>query len=148
MKVVLSKNVENLGDIGMIKEVAAGFARNFLIPKGFAYRATAERVKQVEKIKRDYIEKKGRLLQKAAAAAEKLKSTELNIARSAHEENKLFGSVTESDIADALKEKGFEIDRKQIRIDQPIKELGIYQVGVKLHPEVTATLKVWVTPKE
>ena len=148
MKVVLSKNVENLGDIGMIKDVAAGFARNFLIPKGLAYKATAERVKQVEKIKRDYIEKKGRLLQKAAAAAEKLKSTELNIARSAHEENKLFGSVTESDIADALKEKGFEIDRKQIRIDQPIKELGIYQVGVKLHPEVTATLKVWVTPKE
>ncbi|PIU18386.1 MAG: 50S ribosomal protein L9 [Elusimicrobia bacterium CG08_land_8_20_14_0_20_44_26] len=148
MKVILAKNVANLGDIGAIKEVAEGFARNYLIPRGFAYMASENSVKQVEKIRLKYIEKKGRILQKAQALAQKISEMELNIARSAHDENKLFGSVGESEIAGALKEKGIELDRKQIELSTPIKELGIYEVKVKLHPEVTAALKVWVTPKE
>ena len=148
MKIILAENVENLGEIGAVKDVKEGFARNYLLPKGLAYPATKNEIKRVEKIKARYIESKGKELQKAQAKAERLKNMELNIVRPVHEEKKLFGAVSASEIAAALAEKGIEMDKKRIVIKNAIKEVGIYEVPVKIHPEVTAQLKIWITPKE
>lgn len=148
MKIILIRNDENLGDIGTIKEVSSGYARNYLLPKGIARLANANTVQQVEKMKERYIAQKGKDLEKAKLIAEKLKGVELNISQSVHDENKLFGSVGASDIAAALSEKNFNISKNTILVAEPIRELGIYDIELKLHPEVSATVKVWVTPKE
>ena len=148
MKIILAENVVNLGDIGDVKDVKEGFARNYLLPNGMAYPATANEIKRVDKIKARYIERKGRELQKAQALAARLKDTELNIVRPVHEEKKLFGAVSPAEIASALLVKGIEIDKKRIVMKDAIREVGIYEVSVKIHPEVEAKLKIWVTPKE
>ncbi|MCD6413801.1 MAG: 50S ribosomal protein L9 [Elusimicrobia bacterium] len=148
MKVVLAKNIDGLGEIGEVKEVADGYARNYLMPKNLAMPATPGAIRQIEKRRVLYIEKKGRQLQKAKALKENLQKIEISIVREVHEEKKLFGSVTVSEIVDALKEKGIEIKGSQVAIEEPIKEVGIYNVAVKLHPEITASVKIWVAPKE
>lgn len=148
MKVILMKNVENLGDIGEIKSVSDGYARNYLLPGRFAMKATKHSEQQVEKMKARYIAEKGRLLQKAQETAEVIGKTEINIAKNVHEEKKLFGSLGASEISEALAAKKINIDRKAVVIKEPIKEIGIYDVEIKLHPEVSASLKVWVTAAE
>ncbi|MCD6310895.1 MAG: 50S ribosomal protein L9 [Elusimicrobia bacterium] len=148
MKVILTKNVENLGDIGEIKVVADGYARNYLLPGGFALKSTKHAEQQVEKMKALYIAEKGRILQKAKEAAEALDKAEINIAKNVHEEKKLFGSLGVSEIVEALAAKKIKIDRKSVIIKEPIKEIGIYDVEIRLHPEVSASVKVWVTATE
>ncbi|MBA3065589.1 50S ribosomal protein L9 [bacterium] len=148
MKVILTKNVENLGDIGAVKLVADGYARNYLLPGGFALKATKHSEQQVEKMKSRYIAEKGKILQKAKDAAEAINKTEINISKNVHEEKKLFGALSVSEIADALAEKNINVDRKSIIIKEAIKEIGIYDIEIKLHPEVSASVKVWVTAKE
>jgi len=148
MKIILAENVANLGEIGEVKDVKEGFARNYLLPEGKAYPATDNDIKRVEKIKARYIERKGKELQKAVALAESIKGTEINLVRPVHEEKKLFGAVSTSEIAAALEEKGIVVDKKKIVIKDAIKEVGIYEVTVKIHPEAEAKLKIWVTPKE
>ncbi len=144
MKVILKDSVPNLGDFGDQVTVADGYARNYLIPRGLAVEATKGNINQFEAEKAGYLKKAAALKEKAERLKSELEAVTLNFTRKASEEEKLFGSVTSMDIEAALKEKGFDIDRKQILLSEPIKSLGVFNVGVKLHPEVVAEVKVWV----
>lgn len=145
MKVILKENIETLGSIGDIVKVAPGYARNYLVPKGYAIEATTRNAKALEHAKRQLEYKKNKVLESAKNLLEKLEATPLILVHQAGESDKLFGSVTNMEIAEALKNRGLEIDRKIILLSDPIKSLGDYDVPVKLHPEVIATLKVSVT---
>jgi len=144
MKVILTENVENLGGAGDTVEVKRGFFRNYLQPRKLAVEATGRNVKQLEHQKRLLEAKKARDLTDSRRLAEELETLSLTLARKAGEQDKLFGSVTDMDVAEALKEQGYNVERKQVRLDEPIKQLGVYHVPVKLAPEVEAKVKVWV----
>jgi large subunit ribosomal protein L9 len=145
MKVILQENMENLGHIGDVVKVAPGYARNYLIPKGFAMVANERNTKALEHAKRQLEYKKNKMIELAKGIAAKIEGLVLNLVHQAGEEGKLFGSVTNMELAEQLKSHGFEIDRKKIALADPIKQVGEYTVPVKIHPEVTATLKVIVT---
>lgn len=142
MKVILKDDVKDLGQIGDMLTVKEGFARNFLIPKGLAVEANPKNIKALEHEKRKIQE----IIKKAKTGAEglaaKIGSASVTIKAKAGEEDKLFGAVTAKDIAEALHKEGLDIDRKRIMLEEPIKRLGSYNVPVKLHPEVTATVAV------
>jgi large subunit ribosomal protein L9 len=148
MQVILKENVKDLGHIGDMVNVKDGYARNFLIPKGLAVEANPKNIKALEHEKRKILE----LAKKARAAAEELSAkvsgTTVTIKAKAGEEDKLFGSVTAMDIADALKKEGMDIDKKKIMLDEPIKRLGSYTVNVKIHSDVTAQLNISVIRDE
>jgi large subunit ribosomal protein L9 len=147
MKVILLQNVRGLGSTGQTVNVKDGFARNFLMPRKLAVAATASSARQLEHQKR-MIE--GRLLQekkKAQLDAEKLASYSCTISRMVGEEDKLFGSVTTRDIAQALQAEGFDVEHTQVVLEEPIKQLGVYHVAVKLPQAVEAKVKVWVVSK-
>lgn len=144
MKVILRKNYEKLGHIGDLVDVKDGFARNFLIPRNIAYTATKGNIRALEEEKAQSAKKEVKILQGAQKYASELESVSITISVKVGEEEKIFGSVTSQMIADALKEKGYEIDKRKIEIDEPIKSLGIYSVKVKLHPAVTTVVKTWV----
>jgi len=148
MKVILQENLENLGHIGDIVKVAPGYARNYLIPKGFALLANERNTKAIEHAKRQLEYKKNKMLEQAKAIATKVEAITLSLVHQAGEEGKLFGSVTNMELAEQLKIQGLEIDRKKIVLADPIKQLGEYTVVVKIHPEVTANLKVVVSKPE
>ncbi|MRR05831.1 MAG: 50S ribosomal protein L9 [Deltaproteobacteria bacterium] len=145
MKVILKENIETLGNIGDIVKVAPGYARNYLVPKGYAVEATTRNAKALEHTKRQMEYKKNKVLESAKNLLEKIEATPLTLVHQAGEADKLFGSVTNMELAEALKNRGLEIDRKIILLSDPIKSLGEYEVPVKLHPDVIATLKVIVT---
>jgi len=144
MKLILKENIEHLGLIGDIVKVAPGYARNYLLPKGLAVEATEKNAKALEHMKRQMAYKKDKALESARNLAAKLTETPVQLLHKAGEEGKLFGSVTNMEIAAFLKAKGFEIDRKTILLAEPIKNVGEFDVAVKVHPEVTANLKVTV----
>jgi large subunit ribosomal protein L9 len=144
MKVFLKEEVKNLGKIGDIVNVSEGYARNFLLPKKFAVEANPKNLKEFEHNKRIIHERAAKIKDASKAEAEKLSALTLKIKAKAGEEEKLFGSVTTMDIAEAFKAEGFEIDKKKILLGEPIKRLGEYTVEVKIHGEVTATVKVQV----
>lgn len=144
MKIILRENYENLGAAGDIVEVKPGFARNYLIPRKIAYPANSSFKKMLEEEKRQKEHRKDKEKKMAEALAEKFKNVSVTISVSVGEEDKMFGSVTTQDIHDALKKQEFDIDRKKIVLEEPIKELGIYSVPIKLHPDVEAKIKVWV----
>lgn len=144
MEVILEKTIPKLGLIGEIVKVADGYARNFLLPRKLAVKASRHNIETVEKrIKmiriRELQEK-----DEAQKLAERLEGSSVNIEVKASEDGKLFGSVSEREIADALHEKGFEIDKKCIALDDHIKFLGVYNVQLKLHALVQSEIKVWV----
>ncbi len=143
MKVILRENLDNLGEIGDVVEVKDGYARNFLIPRKLVFEANTKNLNQLEAQKQQ-LERK---IQKDRINAEKvrdeLEKISLTIQMKVGEDGKLFGSVTTQMIADELKEKGFDIDRKTITIPEPIKALGIYTIEIKLHKEIEAKVKVW-----
>lgn len=144
MKVILRENFEPLGNIGDIVDVKDGYARNYLIPKKIVFTATEGNLRALEEEKKRLSLK----IQKERKAAEKL-ATELekisiSIPIQVGEEDKIFGTVTTQMIADSLKEKGFEIDKRKIEIEQQIKTLGIYNVTIQLHTEVSCKVKLWV----
>jgi large subunit ribosomal protein L9 len=145
MKVILKENVETLGQIGDVVKVAPGYARNYLLPKNFAIEATDKNAKALEHTKRQMAYKKNKTLEAAKNLVAKLEALTVQLAHQSGDEGKLFGSVTNMEIAAFLKTNGFEIDRKKIVLAEPIKQLGDYSVPVKIHPEVSATLKVSVT---
>lgn len=145
MKVILQENIDTLGQIGDIVKVAPGYARNYLLPKGFAIEATEKNAKALEHAKRQLAYKKNKALEAAKLQAGKLEAVTVTLSHQAGEEGKLFGSVTTMEIAAFLKEQGLEIDRKKMVLAEPIKQLGDYTVPVKIHPEVTANLKVQVS---
>ncbi len=144
MKVILKENIETLGHIGDIVKVAPGYARNYLVPKGFAIEATEKNAKALEHDKRQLAYKKNKALESARALAAKLEGLAIELVHQAGEEGKLFGSVTNMEIAAFLTEKGFDIDRKKIVLAEPIKQVGEVSVPVKIHPEVVASLKVTI----
>lgn len=145
MKVILKENIDTLGNIGDIVKVAPGYARNYLLPKGFAVEATEKNAKALEHVKRQMAYKKNKVTEAARLLGAKLEELTVEIVHQAGVEGKLFGSVTNMEIAAFLKNKGIDIDRKIISLAEPIKQLGEYSIPVKLHPEVTATLKVNVS---
>lgn len=144
MKVILKNDISNLGSLGEVVTVANGYARNYLIPRGFALEATRGNINQFG-AEREALERKNEKLRgEAATLADELGALSLSFHRKAGEEEKLFGSVTSKDIEAELKEKGFDIDRKKILMSEPLKTLGVSTVAVKIHPKVTAELKVWI----
>ena len=144
MKVILRKNFSQLGKIGDVVEVKDGYARNFLIPRQIAYLATEGNIKALEEEKKVVAKKEAANLDNARNLAAELEKISITIPVKVGEEEKIFGSVTTQMIADAIKEKGFEIDKRKIEISEPIKALGIYTVNVKLHSDVNASVKTWV----
>ncbi len=148
MKVILKEDVDRLGSMGDIVNVKPGFARNYLIPRNLAVEANSRNIKEFEHYKRVLQQKAERIKNAAQHLADKISSTPVTIKVKAGEEDKLFGSVTTIDIEKALKEKGFDIDRKKIHLDEPIKRLGEYKVQVKLHKDVVAELTVQVEKED
>jgi large subunit ribosomal protein L9 len=142
MKVFLKEDVKNLGRIGEVVLVSDGYARNYLFPKKLAVEANTRNVKEFEHNKRVVQEKAARINAEMKSAAEKLSSVSLTIKAKAGEEEKLFGSVTNMDIAEALREAGYDIDKKKIVLAEPIKRLGEYSVEVKVDSEISAQVKV------
>jgi large subunit ribosomal protein L9 len=145
MKLILQENIEHLGQIGDIVKVAPGYARNYLLPKGLAIEATEKNAKALDHAKRQLAYKKNKALEAAKNLVAKLEALTIELTHQAGEEGKLFGSVTNIEIAAFLKVNGFDVDRKKIVLAEPIKQLGEYSVPVKIHPEVAATLKVKVS---
>jgi large subunit ribosomal protein L9 len=145
MKLILQENIEHLGQIGDIVKVAPGYGRNYLLPKGLAIEATEKNAKALDHAKRQLAYKKNKALEAAKNLVAKLEALTIELTHQAGEEGKLFGSVTNMEIAAFLKDNGLEIDRKKIVLSEPIKQLGEYTVPVKIHPEIAATLKVKVS---
>ncbi len=147
MKVILKDDVKGLGNMGQIVDVSDGYARNFLIPKGIALEANVKNVKALEHQKRIIQEKAKKIMNQAKDLSTKMANLNVVIKAKAGEEEKLFGSVTSMDIAEAFKNQGIDIDKKKIILEEPIKRLGTYSVNIKLHPEVTTTVNVQVVPE-
>ena len=144
MKVILLKDIEALGSAGEVVEVKNGYGRNFLIPRNEALVATAANMAQFEFRRKQQETLSERDRRAAEALAKKLQAESITAQVKVGEEDRLFGSVTAQNIAELLDEKGYEIDRRAIHLEDPIRELGVYNVEVRLHPEVTTTVKLWV----
>ena len=144
MKVILRQNIDKLGRIGQIVDVKDGYALNYLIPKGFAYVAVKGNVKALEEEKKIVEKRNQQELKAAEMLASELEKISVTIPVQVGEEDKIFGSVTTQMIADALKEKGHDIDKRKIELEEQIKTLGIYNVNIKLHPSVSAKIKLCV----
>jgi len=144
IEVILREDVKSLGRAGELVRVRPGYARNFLLPKGLAYEASEGNKKRIaaESKARSSRVEAGRA--DAQAFANKLAEVTLTVAGKAGEEGKLFGSITAHDIADGLAKQGLEVDRRRIELGQPIKALGFHTVGVRLHPDVHAEVRVQV----
>jgi large subunit ribosomal protein L9 len=148
MKVILRKDLLNLGDMGEIVTVRDGYARNYLIPRDYAYFASESAVKRLEIEKQHRNKKLAKEKVFAESIAASLSEVQVSIAMKVGEEGKLYGSVTPSMIAQELAAKGFDIDRRSIIIEDSIKTLGVFDAKVKLHPEVSSNIKVWVISEE
>ncbi|MCC6346012.1 MAG: 50S ribosomal protein L9 [Nitrospirales bacterium] len=144
MKVILKDDVKNVGQIGDMVAVKDGYARNFLIPKGFAVEANPKNMRALEHEKRKIHEAVRKAKTGAENLAARITAAAVTIKAKAGEEEKLFGAVTAMDLAEALKNEGIEVDRKRIMLEEPIKRLGSYTVPVRIHPEVSAHLSVQV----
>ncbi|MDZ7263882.1 MAG: 50S ribosomal protein L9 [candidate division KSB1 bacterium] len=144
MKVILKQDVESLGKLGDIVDVKPGYARNYLIPKGMGMAATDQNIRRLQMEQQQSQLKMTKDRKNAEKLAEKLNEVSCTAAVTVGEEDKVFGSVTTQIIADLLKEKGFDIDRKKIVLDEPIKALGIYTIPIRLHTDVEAKIKLWV----
>ncbi len=144
MKVILREDVKDVGHIGEMLTVKDGFARNFLLPKGLALEANTKNVKALEHEKRKIQDTVKKAKSGAQELSSKIAAVTVTIKVKSGEADKLFGSVTAMDISEALKQEGFDIDRKKIMLEEPIKRLGNYTVSVKVHPEVSAEFTVQV----
>ena len=141
MEIILLQDIPRLGKKDDIVNVKTGYAVNYLIPKGLAVQATKHNIKQIEEKKKIQQRKEEKLRKSAQELVEKIKNTKLKIVVKASETGTIFGSVTNFQLADALKEKGIEVDKKQITVPEHIKELGTYKATVKLHKDITAELE-------
>ena len=149
MKVILQKPVEKLGDPGDVVEVAAGYARNYLVPRGLAVRAEKGALKHAENLKRAHVSRQSKEKVEFEALAAKLIASKVLIAARAGEEGKLFGSVTAADIAEAIAaQTDIQVDRKDVHLEEPIRSLGTHEVRVHLFPEVEPVLTLEVTAEE
>jgi large subunit ribosomal protein L9 len=147
MKIILSQDVEKLGKIGDVVNVKEGFARNCLLPQKKAYAATADNLKRIDQIKAKQKAEADRLKKEAQEYAKKLSGVSCTVSVEVNDLEKLYGAVSETEIIKALKDEGFEIDKKTLVMEKPVDELGIFEIGVRVHPEVVAKIKLWVTKK-
>ena len=141
MKIILKKEVASLGEAGDVVEVKSGYGRNYLIPQGFACAATQSALKQLEETKRQRAHKEAKLIADAEALAAKIEATPVKVAVKVSESGKIYGSVTTAQIEEALKAAGVEVDKKDITILSPVKELGEYEAEVKCYKSVKGTFK-------
>jgi len=148
LKVIFIKDIPNIGKKGDIKEVASGYARNYLIPNGLAYEATPGRLKDLKMLEETKARKSAREVKEAQNLAEKISGKTVIIKVKSGEEGRLFGSVTSADIAGALSSSGIKIDKRKIDLTEHIKALGSYSIQVKIHPEVSAPINVMVEKAE
>ena len=144
MKIILRKDFEKLGKAGEIIETKHGYARNYLIPNGIAVAATSANMKIYEQERRAIERKTQQEMEEAQKFAAKLNGLSITATVQVGEEDKVFGAVTSQNIADLLVEKGVEVDRKKINLEEPLKALGVFEVPIKLHSQVEAQIKVWV----
>ncbi len=144
MKVILKEDVKGLGKLGEIVDVSVGYGRNFLLPHKKAVEATAHNVKAVEHDKKVLEEKMKQNLHDIEELSKRMSEISVTISRQVGEGEKMFGSVTAADIAEAAEKEGITIDKRHIHLEKPLKELGLFHIPVKLHPEVSAELKVWI----
>ena len=144
MKVILTEEIRGLGTRGDVVTVKDGYARNYLLPKNLAREASAGNLKQIEHERRKWSLLAQQEKDAAQKAADKVKGVKITIEKRVGEHGHLFGSVTANEIADALLEKGIEVDKRRIELEQPIKNLGLHDVDVRLHRDVTAQIKVEV----
>ncbi|OLD56005.1 MAG: 50S ribosomal protein L9 [Acidobacteria bacterium 13_1_40CM_2_64_6] len=144
MEVILREHVDNLGRRGEVVKVADGYARNYLLPRKLALLATEGNKKQIERERVKFDATEAEEQKVAGVIAERLGSVEIEISRKVGETEALYGSVTTSDIAEALMVKGFDVDRRKIQLQEPIKKIGEYDVPVRLHRDVTTRIKVRV----
>lgn len=144
MKVILRENISDLGQIGDVIKVSDGYARNFLIPRNLVSPANDSNVNQLNHQKKILEKRRTAEKGKCQELATQIEGFTCNISKKIGENDKLFGSVSNADIAEALEKGGFTLDRRNIVIGKPIKSLGVHEVEVKIHPEVSAQLKVWV----
>jgi len=144
MKIILTEDHPRLGATGTVVEVAPGYARNYLLPRKLALLATDHNLRLVEQVRQKRLAEEASRLEASRALADKLSELSLTVIVAAGEEDKLFGSVTSGDIAESLKAEGYEIDRKQVLLEEPIRKLGIFTVPVRVAPEVTGEVKLWV----
>jgi len=147
MQVILQQDVRDLGNAGDIVSVKNGYGRNFLIPKKIAVMADPKNIKELEHFKKVVVSKQLKAKKEAEVLAAKIAELSITVAREVGEEDKIFGSVTTKDIADTVRGEGFIIDRHDIKLEAPIKKLGIFDIKIKLHSEVEGVLKVWVVKK-
>ncbi len=147
MKVILNKDVDKIGKAGTLVQVKEGFARNFLFPHHLAQPATENNLKKLEETRQLNSAHLAKIKEESLALKKRLGALALTIAALTQDDEKLYGSIHTHDIAAALKEEGFEIEKSAIDLAEPIKALGVYEIGVKLHPEVVATVKLWVVKK-
>ena len=146
MKVILVETVLSLGKAGDIVQVAAGYGRNFLVPKKLALEATPANLKLLERQRESFLDKASKEKRNAQDLAAKIENLPFTMARPVGENEKLFGSVTSMDLQKILDQQGIAVDRRKIHLPNPIKTLGSFTIPIKLHPEVTAQLKVQVVP--
>ncbi|HYC63079.1 MAG TPA: 50S ribosomal protein L9 [Thermoanaerobaculia bacterium] len=144
MKVILTEEIRGLGTRGDVVTVKDGYARNFLLPKNLAREASAGNLKQIEHERRKWALLASQEKDAAQKAADKVKGVKITIEKRVGEHGHLFGSVTANEIADGLMAKGIEVDKRRIELDQPIKNLGVHDVDVRLHRDVTAKIQVEV----
>lgn len=148
MEVILIEDVEKLGRKGDVVKVAEGYGRNFLVPKKFAIQVTPSNLRQVDEAKKKIAKRLAKELDDAKRQAELIGEVSATFERKVSDKGQLYGSVTTQDIVDLLKAKGFEIDKKRIRLEEPIRQLGEHPVQIKVHPEVMAELRVSVVQAE
>jgi large subunit ribosomal protein L9 len=144
MKIILRQDHDKLGTVGTIADVRDGFARNYLIPKGIAYAATEGNMHALNEEKKAGVARDAKNRKSAEKLAEDLEKISVTLQMKVGEDEKLFGSVTSQMIADALKEKGFDLEKRVIELEEPIKALGIYTVNIRLYQGVNGSVKVWV----
>ncbi|MBX2976772.1 MAG: 50S ribosomal protein L9 [Ignavibacteriaceae bacterium] len=148
MKVILRQNIESLGQMGDVVDVKEGYALNYLIPRKYAYAALKGNIVALEEERKHLAKKKEKEIEEAKKLAAELEPISVSISVQVGEEDKIFGTVTSQMIADALSEKGFNIDKRKIELGEQIKALGIYDVNIKLHPMVIGKIKVWVVREQ
>ncbi len=144
MRVILKEDVKDLGEIGSIVDVKNGFGRNYLIPRNLAAEANPRNIKQFEHEKNIILAKAKKVKESMQDLAGRISKLNISIEAKAGEEEKLFGSVTSKDIAEAIAAQGIDVDKRKVMLEEPIKRLGVYDVSVKIHQDITATLKIEV----
>lgn len=148
VEVILRRTVANLGDIGDVVNVRAGYARNYLLPQGLAYQATEQNRRRLDEERSAAVAVEERERASAESVARRLEGVSITFSMLAGEEGKLYGSVGPRDIVSQLVEEGFEVDGRQVQLHEPIKALGVYSVPIRLYPGIEASVRVWVIKQE